>query len=131
MAPTILKLLSREELSQLKYYDRETDPSNPSFRTLSDLEQQRILINTMIGARKLQSPEVQQQLRKLTESDPSPRVRAAGRELLADPSATPVGPAPRCKAAGAGSLRLPDQFRFPRRAEPDVRLGDAPQLVAG
>jgi hypothetical protein len=85
VAPTILKLLSREELAGLKYYDRESDPKNPAFRTLSDLEQQRILINTMIGARSLQSPEVQQQLRKLADSDPSPRVRAAGRELLADP----------------------------------------------
>ena len=85
VAPTIMKLLSREELAGLKYYDRESDPKNPSFRTLSDLEQQRILINTMIGARNLQSPEVQQQLRKLAESDPSPRVRAAGKELLADP----------------------------------------------
>lgn len=84
VAPTILKLLSREELSGLRYYDRETDPSNPAFRTLSDLEQQRILINTMIGARKLGSPEIQQQLRKLADGDPSPRVRAAGRELLGD-----------------------------------------------
>jgi hypothetical protein len=88
VAPTILKLLSREELAGLKYYDRESDPKNPTFRTLSDLEQQRILINTMIGARNLQSPEVQQQLRNLADSDPSPRVRAAGRELLADPRPT-------------------------------------------
>ena len=85
VAPTIMMLLSRDELAQLKYYDRESDPKNPSFRTLSDLEQQRILINTMIGARNLPSPDVQQQLRKLAESDPSPRVRAAGRELLSDP----------------------------------------------
>ena len=84
VAPTILKLLSREELSNLRYYDRETDPQNPTFRNLSDLEQQRILINTMIGARKLQSAEVQQQLRRLADSDPSPRVRAAGRELFGD-----------------------------------------------
>ena len=84
VAPTILKLLSREELIGLRYYDRETDPQNPTFRNLSDLEQQRILINTMIGARKLPSPEVQQQLRRLADSDPSPRVRAAGRELLGD-----------------------------------------------
>lgn len=91
VSATILKLLSREELATLKYYDRESDPRNPAFRTLSDLEQQRILINTMIGARNLTSPEVQQQLRKLADSDPSPRVRAAGRELLADtrPTATP------------------------------------------
>ena len=93
VAPTILKLLSREELAGLKYYDRESDPKNPAFRTLSDLEQQRILINTMIGARKLPSPEVQQQLRKLTESDPSPRVRAAGRDLLGDSRAALPVPA--------------------------------------
>jgi hypothetical protein len=84
VAPTILKLLSREELAGLRYYDRETDPQNPTFRNLSDLEQQRILINTMIGARKLQSPDVQAQLRRLADSDPSPRVRAAGREVLGD-----------------------------------------------
>ena len=83
VAPTVLKLLSREELADMRYYDRESDPSNPSFRPLNDQEQQRILINTMIGARNLPVPEVQQQLRKLAESDPSPRVRAAGRELLA------------------------------------------------
>lgn len=91
VAPTILKLLSRDELSQLKYHDRETDSQNPTFRGLSDLEQQRILINTMIGARNLPSPEVQQQLRKLAESDPSPRVRAAGRELLAETQPTARG----------------------------------------
>jgi HEAT repeat protein len=85
VAPTILKLLSREELAEMRYYDRESDPKNPSFRPLNDQEQQRILINTMIGARKLAVPEVQQQLKKLAESDPSPRVRAAGRELLAQP----------------------------------------------
>ena len=83
VAPTILKLLSREELSEMRYYDRESDAKNPSFRALNDQEQQRILINTMIGARSLPVPEVQQQLKKLAESDPSPRVRAAGRELLA------------------------------------------------
>lgn len=85
VAPNILKLLSREELSGMRYYDRESDPKNPSFRALNDQEQQRILINTMIGARNLAVPEVQQQLKKLAESDPSPRVRAAGRELLAQP----------------------------------------------
>lgn len=85
VAPTLMKLLSREELSRMRYYDRETDPKNPAFRPLNDQEQQRILINTMIGSRKVASPEVQAQLRKLAESDPSPRVRAAGRELLAAP----------------------------------------------
>ncbi|HZN65288.1 MAG TPA: hypothetical protein VFB66_08280 [Tepidisphaeraceae bacterium] len=91
VAPTILKLLSREELAQMRYYDRESDPRNPSYRALNDQEQQRILINTMIGAQKLPVPEVQQQLRNLAEKDPSPRVRAAGRELLARQSpAVPV-----------------------------------------
>jgi hypothetical protein len=83
VAPTILKLLNRGELAETRYYDRESDPDNPAFRPLNDQEQQRILINTMIGARRLAVPEVQDQLRKLAESDPSPRVRAAGRELLA------------------------------------------------
>ena len=85
VAPTVLKLLSREELAEMRYYDRESDAKNPSYRPLNDQEQQRILINTMIGARRLNVPEVQQQLKKLAESDPSPRVRAAGRELLAQP----------------------------------------------
>ena len=88
VAPNILKLLSREELAGMRYYDRESDSKNPSFRPLNDQEQQRILINTMIGARNLPVSEVQQQLRKLAESDPSPRVRAAGRELLAQQART-------------------------------------------
>ena len=96
VAPTILKLLSREELAQLKYFDRESDPQHPTFRGLSDLEQQRILINTMIGARNLQSPDVQQQLRKLADSDPSARVRAAGQELLAERKPT-TAPAPKAR----------------------------------
>jgi hypothetical protein len=82
VAPTILKLLDRNELSKLQYFDRETDPKNPSFRTLNDQEQQRILINTMLGAQKLQVPEVQAKLSELTEKDPSPRVRAAGVQIL-------------------------------------------------
>jgi hypothetical protein len=82
VADTILKLLDRDELSKLQYYDREKDPRNPAFRTLSDQEQQRILINTMLGAKKLEVPAVQAQLKKLAASDPSPRVRAAGMEIL-------------------------------------------------
>jgi hypothetical protein len=66
----------------MRYFDRESDPINPSFRPLNDQEQQRILINTMIGARNLPVPQVREQLQKLAESDPSPRVRAAGREIL-------------------------------------------------
>jgi hypothetical protein len=81
VADTILKLLSRDELAKMEYYDRESDPKNPTFRKLSDQEQQRILINTMIGVKNLDVPAVQARLRALTESDPSPRVRAAGMEL--------------------------------------------------
>jgi hypothetical protein len=82
VTPTILKLLDRNELSRMQYFDRETDPQNPMFRNLNDQEQQRILINTMIGAQHLQVPEVQAKLRELTEHDPSPRVRAAGMEIF-------------------------------------------------
>src|SRR5439155_1488182 len=82
VTPTILMLLDRAELSKLKYFDRETDPKNPAFRPLNDQEQQRILINTMLGAQHLKVPEVQAKLRELAQSDPSPRVRAAGIEIL-------------------------------------------------
>ncbi len=34
----------------MKVLDRETDPKNPTYRTLSEQEQQRILINTMLGS---------------------------------------------------------------------------------
>src|SRR5687768_18254187 len=42
-------------------------PYTTLFRSLSDQEQQRILINTMIGAQHLPVPEVRAQLRKLAE----------------------------------------------------------------
>jgi hypothetical protein len=83
VADTILKLLDRQELANLQYYDREKDARNPTFRKLNEEEQQRILINTMIGAAKLDVPAVQNKLRELTDKDPSPRVRAAGMEILA------------------------------------------------
>ncbi|MGH7213687.1 MAG: HEAT repeat domain-containing protein [Tepidisphaeraceae bacterium] len=82
VAETVLKLLSRDELAKIEYYDRESDPKNPTFRKLSDQEQQRILINTMIGAKHLNVPAVQEKLRDLSKNDPSPRVRAAGLEIL-------------------------------------------------
>jgi len=82
VADTILKLLSRDELSKMQYFDRESDPKNPHLRNLSEQEQQRILINTMLGAQKLQVPTVQAKLKELTENDPSPRVRAAGMQIL-------------------------------------------------
>jgi len=77
VADTILKLLSRDELASVRIYDRETDPKNPSFRNLNEQEQERILINTMIGVEHYNVPAVQDQLRKLATSDPSSRVRAA------------------------------------------------------
>jgi hypothetical protein len=82
VADTILLLLDRKELSNVKVLDRETDPKNPTYHLLSDQEQQRILINTMIGAAKLDVPAVQERLRWLKDSDPSPRVRAAAQEVL-------------------------------------------------
>jgi hypothetical protein len=86
---TILKLLDREELAQLRYYDRETDPRNPSFRPLNDQEQQRFLINTMLGAQHLDDERVHQRLQALSQDDPSPRVRAAAREILSRRSGAP------------------------------------------
>jgi hypothetical protein len=83
VSDTILLLLNRRELSGVKVYDRETDPKNPSFRPLSEQEVERILINTMIGAHKLDVPAVQEQIRVLAQSDPSARVRAAGKQILA------------------------------------------------
>lgn len=81
VADTILKLLDRGELATLQYYDRETDPKNPSFRPLNDRETERILVNTMMGAGKLKAPAVREKLRWLTANDPSARVRATGRHL--------------------------------------------------
>lgn len=82
VADTILMLLDRKELAQLNYYDRETDPRNPTFRRLSDQEQQRFLINTMLGVKNLNVPAVQARLRDLSQTDPSTRVRAAATEIL-------------------------------------------------
>ena len=79
---TIMKLLSREELAQLRVYDREIDPQNPVLRKLTEAEQQRFLTNTMEWAKHLQVPEVQAQLRKIVETDPSSRVRSAGIETM-------------------------------------------------
>ena len=82
VSDTILLLLDRGELSQVKVLDREQDPRNPAFRTLSDKEIERILINTMLGARDLEVDAVQQQIRRVASNDPSARVRAAGQEIL-------------------------------------------------
>jgi hypothetical protein len=82
VADTILKLLDRNELAKAQVLDRETDAKNPTYQSLSDQEQQRILINTMIGAAKLDVPAVQEKLRWLSTNDPSPRVREAAQEVL-------------------------------------------------
>jgi hypothetical protein len=82
VAATVLMLLDRKELANVEILDREADPKNPTYRKLSEFEQQRYLINTMLGAVKMQVPEVQQRLVWLRENDPSPRVRNAAREIL-------------------------------------------------
>jgi hypothetical protein len=79
---TVLGLLNREQLAKIQYYDRETDPKNPAFRTLGEAEIQRILINAMIGAQHLSVPSVRERIEKITADDPSPRVREAGQEVL-------------------------------------------------
>ena len=56
-AGTVMMLLSRKDLAQLQYVDRETDWKNPVRRPLNELEQQRILINTVQGAVHLDVPE--------------------------------------------------------------------------
>ncbi len=85
VADTILMLLNRDELNQLQVMDRETDPKNPAFRFLNEQEKLRILINTMIGAKNLKVDAVQAKLKDLAQNDPSPRVRAAGVEILNAP----------------------------------------------
>jgi hypothetical protein len=82
-AGTVMMLLSRKDLGQLQYVDRETDWKNPVRRPLNELEQERILINTVQGAVHLDVPEVQQQIRKVADSDPSVRVREAAKRELA------------------------------------------------
>jgi hypothetical protein len=76
----MMKLLTRDELAKMRVYDRE-DPKRP-FRELTDLEQQRFLANAMESAAHLKVPEIQAQLRKIAETDPSMRVRAMAREVL-------------------------------------------------
>ncbi len=82
VSATMLMLLDRKELANIEVLDHEADPKNPAYRKLSEFEQQRYLINTMLGAVKLQVPEVQQRLVWLRDNDPSPRVRNAAREIV-------------------------------------------------
>ena len=84
---TIMKLLSREELAQMRVFDRESDPQNPVMRNLTEFEQQRFITNAMEWAKHLQVPEVQAQLKKIIETDPSARVRSAGLETMSTKSA--------------------------------------------
>jgi hypothetical protein len=79
--PTMMKLLNRDELAKMRVYDRE-DPKRPDFRPLTDLEQQRFLANAMESAAHLKVPEVQAQLKKIAQTDPSMRVRAMAVEVL-------------------------------------------------
>jgi hypothetical protein len=88
VSDTILMLLDREELAKLRVYDRETDPQNPVFRPLREQEVLRYLVNTVIGASKLDEPRVQARLRELSQSDPSARVRAAAMDVLGSPART-------------------------------------------
>ena len=88
---TILTLLNRDELATLKYYDRETDPQNPVYVTLSDKEQERILINTMAGAKKLDTPAIRDRIAQIAEHDASARVRYAAQEILQGQTAS-AGP---------------------------------------
>jgi hypothetical protein len=81
VADTILFLLDRNELSKAKVLDRETDPKNPTYHSLSEEEQQRILINTLLGVEKLDEPRVQDKVKWIEGNDPSPRVRSAAQEL--------------------------------------------------
>ena len=79
--PTMMKLLNRDELAKIRVYDRE-DAKRADFRPLSDLEQQRFLANAMESAAKLKVPEIQAQLKKIAETDPSMRIRAMAMEVL-------------------------------------------------
>ena len=78
---TILKLLDRSELSKLQYFDRETDPKNPSMRSLNEAEKQRILINTILACQNYTQPDVQAAIKRLSEFDPSERVKQAAMEV--------------------------------------------------
>jgi len=79
--PTMMKLLNRDELAKMQVYDRE-DPKRADFRPLTDLEQQRFLANAMESAANLKVPQIQAQLKKIADSDPSMRVRAMAVEVL-------------------------------------------------
>ena len=80
--PTVMMLLDRGELAQLRVYDREKDPQNPVFRNLNEAEQQRFLLNAMEAARHLSDPEVRTKLERIAKEDKSVRVRTGATEIL-------------------------------------------------
>jgi hypothetical protein len=83
---TILMLLDRKSLAGKQVFDREANPQ--VFRPLNDEEQQRYLINVMIGVRNYPSPAVRQKIQWIADNDPSQRVQIEAREMLGDSSAT-------------------------------------------
>jgi hypothetical protein len=86
VADTILMLLDRKSLAGKQVLDREADPQ--VFRPLTDLEQQRYLINTMIGVRNYPVAAVRQKIQSISDNDPSERVRVEAQETLGNSPAT-------------------------------------------
>ena len=78
----VLRLLDRKELDTMQYYDRETDPKNPTMQPLSEQEKERFLINAMLAAKNYSDPDIQAAIKKLATSDPSERVKQAAMEIL-------------------------------------------------
>jgi hypothetical protein len=78
----VLRLLDRKELDTMQYYDRETDPKNPTMQPLSEQEKERFLINAMLAAKNYSDPDIQAAIKKLAASDPSERVKQAAMEIL-------------------------------------------------
>jgi hypothetical protein len=82
VADTILMILDRKSLADFRYFDREADPLNPTFRSLNDLEMQRYLINTMIGVRNYPDDRVKARIAELAKTDPDQRVRWQAQEII-------------------------------------------------
>jgi hypothetical protein len=86
VADTILMLLDRQSLSGKQVFDREANPQ--VFRPMTEEEQERYLVNVMIGVRNYPVPAVQQKIKWIADHDPSQRVQIEARETLGDASAT-------------------------------------------
>jgi HEAT repeats len=78
----LMRLLDRKELDAMQYYDRETDPKNPTMQPLSEQEKERILINAMLAAQRYNDPAVQAAIKRLSTADPSERVKQGALEIL-------------------------------------------------